>query len=92
MKTSVQHADGTVQELRRRTVYGRTVPIALAGMTWNALVAPAPKPYGGGSSDPTHPSRKHDVARPEVSVTQSAEVQGTVPGQPRRRDRRAAAG
>ena len=87
--TTVTHADGTVQEIRRRTVYGRTVPISLAGMTWNALIASAPKPTGGARHNPDHPSRKHDIARAEVSLTLSADVQGPVLGQSRRRDRRA---
>lgn len=43
------------------------------------------------AADPNHPSRKHDVTRPEIMVTPSSEVPTGYAGQPRRRDRRALA-
>ena len=88
MKTAVRHADHTTQELRRRTVYGRTVPIALAGMTWNALVAAPPRPTGGAAANPDHPSRKHDTSLRSRSAP--VPPPPDVPSATRRRDRRAA--
>ena len=59
---------------------------------WASIHQKSPKirPRVRKAPDPNHPSRKHDIARAEISLTPSSDVQGPVLGQPRRRDRRAA--
>lgn len=80
------------QPYRRRLRNGETVPASETGRTWDELVVPGPKPVGCASDWPSHPSHKHrrDDLKPTRVLTRSADVQGPVPGQPRRRDRRAA--
>lgn len=91
-RVSVTHADGLIQQLVRRLPSGNTVPIATVGRTWHGLIVPGRGATGGAAREPNHPSRKHDTtAHVTVTLTRSADVQGPVPGQPRRRERRAAA-
>lgn len=58
---------GRINRLRRRfdRVNNRRVREAAARggalYAWQQMVAPAPLPTGGAKTNPTHPSRKHDV-------------------------------
>ncbi|MGZ4745681.1 MAG: hypothetical protein ACXVYY_01225 [Oryzihumus sp.] len=65
----------------KRTLSGRLIAkVEKVGWTW-------PSVGHGKHHEPDHPSRKHDVPRPERAYVQVAQP---VPGQPRRRDRRTA--
>ena len=75
---------------RRRLLSGRMVENTV-GKTWQDFVSgEGNRVTGGAKADKDHPSRKHDLLGPDFIFTPPSDVQGPVPGQPRRRDRRSA--
>lgn len=89
----IHHADGTEQTLMRHSPAGFSVPVEITDRPWWTDLAWRfmPRVTGGRALDGNHPSRKHDGPKLHPVLIPAKDVPGPLPGQARRRDRRAAA-